>query len=214
MSNIFSENLKKSRLNSGMKVDEIASSLGVSQQTYYNYESGNREPSIENIVVLAKLFGVSADYLFGMTDDTDTKIAPQPSIKESTIKVFEKIPVNIEDIDAIPYAIDKMVISQEMAEDGNKYLGLLVQDNAMFSEYYDGDIVIVKPGNDMQNGDDVVVSVGNNDAKIRRIQKMSGGIRLKTLNPAYESEYFSNEDIEKLPVSIIGTIVEMRRIKK
>lgn len=212
MSNIFSENLKKSRLNSGMKVDEIASSLGVSQQTYYNYESGNREPSIENIVVLAKLFGVSADYLFGLTDDTGTKISPQTPIKESTIKVFEKIPAGVEDIDTIPY-IDEIEVSKTMVEDDSLF-GLIIPDNSMNPEYFDGDIVIAKLGADVQNGDDIIVSVGNSDAKIRRIQKMSGGIRLKTLNPAYESEYFSNEDIEKLPVSTIGVVVEMRRIKK
>ena len=31
-----------------------------------------------------------------------------------------------------------------MAKDGNRYFGLLVQDDAMFSEYYGGDIVITK----------------------------------------------------------------------
>ncbi len=209
MSNIFSENLKKSRLNSGMKVDEIASSLGVSQQTYYNYESGNREPSIENIVVLAKLFGVSADYLFGLTDDTDTKIAPQTPIKESTIKVYEKIPAGIEDIDTIPY-IDEIEVSKTMVED-DSFFGLIISDNSMNPEYFDGDTVVVKKQSFAENGDDVVVSINQGDIQIRRVQKIANDIlRFKALNSSFES---INVPLES-NVRIYGVVYEMRRVKK
>lgn len=74
MKYIFPENLKKARLASGIKVDEIASKLDVSHQTYYNYESGKREPTIDSICTLATLFGVSADSLFGLTDNTESAI--------------------------------------------------------------------------------------------------------------------------------------------
>lgn len=209
MSNIFSENLKKSRLNSGMKVDEIASSLGVSQQTYYNYESGNREPSIENIVVLAKLFGVSADYLFGLTDDTGTRIAPQTPIKESTIKVYEKIPAGVEDIDTIPY-IDEIEVSKTMVED-DSFFGLIISDNSMNPEYFDGDTVVVKKQSFAENGDDVVVSINQGDIQIRRVQKISNDIlRFKALNSSFES---INVPLES-NVRIYGVVYEMRRVKK
>lgn len=209
MRNIFSENLKKSRLNSGMKVDEIASSLGVSQQTYYNYESGNREPSIENIVVLAKLFGVSADYLFGLTDDTDTKIAPQTPIKESTIKVYEKIPAGVEDIDTIPY-IDEIEVSKTMVED-DSFFGLIISDNSMNPEYFDGDTVVVKKQSFAENGDDVVVSINQGDIQIRRVQKIANDIlRFKALNSSFES---INVPLES-NVRIYGVVYEMRRVKK
>lgn len=209
MSNIFSENLKKSRLNSGMKVDEIASSLGVSQQTYYNYESGNREPSIENIVVLAKLFGVTTDYLFGLTDDTDTKIVPQTPIKESTIKVYEKIPAGVEDIDTIPY-IDEIEVSKTMVED-DSFFGLIISDNSMNPEYFDGDTVIVKKQSFAENGDDVVVSINQGDIQIRRVQKIANDIlRFKALNSSFES---INVPLES-NIKIYGVVYEMRRVKK
>lgn len=209
MSNIFSENLKKSRLNSGMKVDEIASSLGVSQQTYYNYESGNREPSIENIVVLAKLFGVSADYLFGLTDDTGAQIAPQAPSEKNTIKVFEKIPAGVEDIDTIPY-IDEIEVSKTMVED-DSFFGLIISDNSMNPEYFDGDTVVVKKQSFAENGDDVVVSINQGDIQIRRVQKIANDIlRFKALNSSFES---INVPLES-NVRIYGVVYEMRRVKK
>ncbi|MGT2714551.1 helix-turn-helix domain-containing protein [Streptococcus pluranimalium] len=39
--------------------------IGISQSSYSNWENGNREPSLENVVRLAKLFGVTTDYLLG-----------------------------------------------------------------------------------------------------------------------------------------------------
>ena len=63
MSNIVLSPLKQARIKSGLKVDEIAQSLGVSQQTYYNYESGNREPSGETLKTLATMFSVTTDFL-------------------------------------------------------------------------------------------------------------------------------------------------------
>ena len=36
---------------------------------YYRYEQGTREPSASVIIALANFFGVSTDYLLGLTDD-------------------------------------------------------------------------------------------------------------------------------------------------
>ncbi len=45
---------------------ELAKRLGVVKQTVSNWENGNIQPSIEMLVRLAKLFGVSTDYLLGL----------------------------------------------------------------------------------------------------------------------------------------------------
>lgn len=69
MTDRFNENLKKIRLASGMKQAEVAEKVGVAKNTYCNWESGKREPSILKIKALAKLFGVSVDYLVGLEED-------------------------------------------------------------------------------------------------------------------------------------------------
>ena len=84
----------------------------------------------------------------------------------------------------------------------------------MFPEYLDGDIVIIRKQPTAETGDDVVAYVNGYDATLKRLQRMSNGIRLKALNPQYESKFYSNDEIKKLPVSILGVVVEMRRTKK
>lgn len=48
---------------------EMAKILGVSQATYNNWENSNTQPSIEQLITLARFFGVSVDFLIGNTDD-------------------------------------------------------------------------------------------------------------------------------------------------
>lgn len=45
---------------------ELAKRLGVAKQTVSNWENENIQPSIEMLIQLAKLFGVTTDYLLGL----------------------------------------------------------------------------------------------------------------------------------------------------
>ncbi len=65
MNENFSENLKKARQDARMTQAEVAKIVGVAKNTYCNWEQGTREPNILKIKALAKLFGVSVDYLVG-----------------------------------------------------------------------------------------------------------------------------------------------------
>ena len=42
------------------------------------------------------------------------------------------------------------------------------------------------------------------------MKKFEGGINLVPTNPAYDVLTYTNEQIEKLPVRIIGKVVELR----
>ena len=47
----------------------VAKELGVTQRKYSYVETGTQPLTAEFIVKLARFYGVSADYLLGMTDD-------------------------------------------------------------------------------------------------------------------------------------------------
>ena len=55
--------LRDLREDHDIKQETIANYLGISQQTYSNYENGRREIPIEAIKRLAKYYRVSTDYL-------------------------------------------------------------------------------------------------------------------------------------------------------
>lgn len=64
----FSKRLKELRLENGFTQQNIADKLGIKQQSYARYEIGIGEPSLQTLVKIAKTFGVSTDYLLGITD--------------------------------------------------------------------------------------------------------------------------------------------------
>ena len=55
--------LRDLREDHDIKQDTIAKFLGVSQQTYSNYENGHREIPVMVVKELAKFYKVSTDYL-------------------------------------------------------------------------------------------------------------------------------------------------------
>lgn len=61
--------LKELRNNLGVNQSEMARRLGMSRQTYSNYEAGRREPDMATLKLFAEYFCVSLDYLAGVTPD-------------------------------------------------------------------------------------------------------------------------------------------------
>ena len=65
----LSERMKLLRTGHHDSQQKTASILGIALRTYQYYERGQREPTVSVIIALAELYGVSADYLLGMSDD-------------------------------------------------------------------------------------------------------------------------------------------------
>ena len=63
---MFGQRLRELRCAFGWNQVELARRLNVSKQTVSNWENENIQPSIEMLLRLAKLFGVSTDYLLGL----------------------------------------------------------------------------------------------------------------------------------------------------
>ena len=74
----------------------------------------------------------------------------------------------------------------------------------------DGDIVIVKIQSHIEDGEIAIVFVNGDDATCKKIKKTPNGIMLISNNPAFEPMFYSNEDIENLPVRVLGKVVELR----
>lgn len=68
------ERLKLARKNAGFTQNEVSRLMNMAQQNYARYESGTVELNYEKMIFLCKLYGVSADYLLGLEDETGRNI--------------------------------------------------------------------------------------------------------------------------------------------
>ena len=62
---MLNEKNKKMRMSHNLNQVELAKKLGVSKQCISNWENDNILPSVDMLVKIADLFGVSTDYLLG-----------------------------------------------------------------------------------------------------------------------------------------------------
>ena len=61
--------LRECRENANLSQKYVALTLGIAAPSVANWERGKTNPSHDNIVKLADLYGVSVDYLLGRTEE-------------------------------------------------------------------------------------------------------------------------------------------------
>lgn len=197
--------LKELRISSHQTQQQIADLLGITRAAYTNIENGKRGCDADNLVTLARHYGVSTDYLLGRTDYSDI---PAPTTKGKWIPVLGNVQAGIP-IEAIEDIIGYEEISNEMAQSGD-YFALRIRGDSMEPRMHEGDVVIVRKQDDAETGDVCVVMVNGDDATVKRIKKSPEGLFLIANNPAFEPMFFSNREIDELPVQVIGKVVELR----
>ncbi len=66
---ILAKKLKELREEKGITQEALASELGFSgKSSIANYESGLRNPDYETLIKITKYFGVTTDYLLGLSN--------------------------------------------------------------------------------------------------------------------------------------------------
>lgn len=101
-------------------------------------------------------------------------------------------------------------ISEKLARTG-KFFGLKSKGDSMSPRIQQGDVLIVRQQPDAESGDVVIAKVNGSNACCKKLLKTDDGIVLQSFNPMYEPMFFSNEDIKKKPVLIIGKVIENRQ---
>ncbi len=68
MNNLFSERLRELLVENSISMRTLAKKIGVSAMSISDWANGKVQPTAESIYLIAKYFGVSADYLLGLDE--------------------------------------------------------------------------------------------------------------------------------------------------
>lgn len=151
----------------------------------------------DTIVKLAEYFNVTTDYLL-----------ERPIKKGIKIPVLGDVAAGIP-IDAIEDIIDYEEIDEETAKKG-EFFGLRIKGDSMSPRMLEGDIVIVQKTSIVHTGGIAVVLVNGDSAMVKKYVRHNNGISLLSFNQAYAPKFYTAEEIESLPVTVIGKVVELR----
>ena len=202
----FSERLKALRESRGISQDKLAADLGKSKSLICMYEGGRRTPPFETQELIADYFNVGLDYLMGR-DDVYMSLSV-PSNNAHRIPVLGNVAAGIP-IEMIEDIIDYEEIP---ANWGNKndFFCLQIKGDSMKPKMDEGDVLVVRKQSDAETGDTVIFTVNGDMASCKRLRKTDNGLMFIPLNKDYDPMIYSWEEVEELPVRILGKVIELR----
>lgn len=202
---MFGNVLKNLRESIGMNQEELSEKFGISKSTIGMYETNKREPNFELLKEFANFFNVSTDYLLEQIKKDD--LANFDIIQ---IPLLGKIQAGVP-TEMFLDVIDYIDIPADMARGNKELFALKTKGKSMEPNFIEGDILIFEKTEDCENGQFCAVAVNGDDATFKKVTKTDAGIMLQPLNPAFETKFYTNEQISSLPVTIIGVLKQIRR---
>ena len=200
----------------GKRINELRKKRGLSLRglslkcsntthtTIDRIEKGEVKPLMATLEDISKALNINVDLLLNENNNISNNIIKIP--------VYGSIPAGIptEMIDS-SFIEDYEEINEDLLKGGCQYFGLKVKGDSMYPEFRNGDTLILKKQDSCENGEFCAVSINHTESTFKKVLIKEAGITLQPLNPIYEPMFFTNKEVEELPITILGVIKEVRR---
>lgn len=169
---------------------DVANKVGVSLSTYYRWINGESTKLKRNTI--ERLSDV-------LECDIDSVIEETNRIKPILGKVKAGYDlIAQQDIEGY------VELGKADAQKGDYFLRVK-GDSMEGSHIYDGDLLYVQICSEVPSGSIAVVLVGD-EATVKKVKYKNDLMILEASNPKYEARYFTAQEVETIPVRIIGIV--------
>lgn len=196
----------------GLTLDDIANDIGVAKSTIQRYEKGTinkvKLPVIESI---ARRLGVSPNWLCYKSDEMFSH-ADIPSYAEAVdLTSYHRIPILGRISAGLPIYAEENIEGYTMTDlnGGAEYFALRVQGDSMNAvRIQEGDLIIVRRQDEVENGEIAVVLVGDDEATVKRFYATDSTITLmpQSTNPIHQPQIY---DLQKTTIRVLGKVVKV-----
>ncbi len=207
----------------GIKLTQqlLAEKTGISRSYIGDIESGRTYPTFVTIKAISDACGVPVSFF--MEDDpggvkssgaqgygpkiTGTDNLPDAHGSLRPIPILGVIRAG-EPISACQNIVGYEYIPYDMAK-GGEYFGLKVMGDSMNnSRIFDGDTVLVRRQDEVENGEIAVVMVDSENATIKKFYKTDSVITLvpDSSNKEHQPRFF---DVTKIDIKVLGKVVKV-----
>lgn len=185
--------------------NDLCNDLNIKYTTLTDWLKGNSYPRIDKIELMANYFGIEKSDLVEEKAESNAKF-----VKGVSIPILNTVVAGLP-IEAYEDIFGYEEISAKLASTGI-FFALKIKGDSMLPVLQEEDIVVVRQQSDVESGDIAIVLVNGDTATVKKVMKSDSGITLIAFNPAvYEPHFYSNEEIESLPIKIAGKVIEMKR---
>ena len=214
--------LTKRRKDLGLTMKQVADAVGVSEGTVSRWESGAiANMRRDRIQALSKILNVSPNYIMTGEDDSAAKSTNTKStLPEGAIPYVPEPMVNIPLVGSVScgmplFAEDNIEgyipTPESSLNTGETYFWLRAKGDSMINAgIHEGDLLLIRQQNDVDNGDIAVVAVNGDDATLKRIIKKENTVILQPENPSYTMQIFIGKEVEN--IHIRGRLMESKKM--
>lgn len=219
----ISEKLIRLRAEYDLTQAELGKIAGASNKTVSAWERGEKTPRLKYVQAICNHFGIDMyDFVDEKTDDYK-KRSPAPGDDAGDWKKFPAnvIPIDFAHLKRIPIlgriAAGKPIYAEENIEGytytdlngGHEYFGLRVRGDSMdAARIHDGDVVIIRRQDVVDNGQIAVCLIDGEEATLKRFSRDGDIVTLmpQSTNPVHHALVY---DISKTHVDILGLVVRV-----
>ena len=211
MENYFMKNIKYVREKRGLSQSKLAEMIDVNQTTIARWEDENRIPTIDKAIQVSSILNIPLDILVGKNLQIDNVEPVNIDSNIIKIPVFGTIKAGIP-IESQSDIIDYVEIPKIWTRGGKKFYGLKISGDSMFPKYDENDIVIFEQNDDttLYHGKYVAIMINGTESTFKKLLVNEQGIVLQPYNTGYDIMMFSKEDVEQLPIKVVGIAREKR----
>ena len=198
------ERIRALRLQNGLTMEELAQKIGLQKAAIYKYENGIVVNLKRDVVEkLAQVFGVSPSYIMCLEDELPADVVPYAPT--------HKIPILGRISAGLPLYAEEQVEGYTYTElnGGAEYFALRVTGDSMTAaRINEGDLLIVRRQETVDNGQVAVVMVDGDEATVKRWHQDGDTITLmpQSYNPKHQPQVY---DAKKTSVRVIGLVVKV-----
>lgn len=198
------ERLRALRKEQGISADEVAKALGVSRATVFRYEKGDIEKVPGSMLEpLAKVLHTTPAYLMGW-DDLPTASNILPYNPTHRIPILGRISAGL------PLYAEQNIEGYTYTElnGGAEYFALRVHGDSMDALHMlEGNLLIVRRQDEVENGEIAVVMVGDDEATVKCFTRTGDTVILepKSMNPIHRTQIY---DLRNTHIRVLGKVVQ------
>ncbi|HPT65386.1 MAG: XRE family transcriptional regulator [Acetomicrobium sp.] len=206
---MLGERIRRLRKEMGMSVTELARRVKTSPSYISEIEQGEKTPSLNLLVRIAKELRTGIDYLTGLEGFAEK------ALNVTEVALLDQVSVTAAgkgmDQTGVYPAVEEMIYVPDDAlgpvgdippfavrVSGESMIGAGITDNS---------IVVVNPNGEVGQGDVALVTIGNEWTVKYIYTKADGSLELRPANPSYSPMFFNKEDLASGLVKIIGKVV-------
>lgn len=204
------DKIKIQRKRLGLTQTELGEKLGVKTNAVSKWEC-NRVEDIptSKIKAMAVLFEVPPSYLID-----DDSLPPSAAPIDLTSK--HRIPILGRIAAGLPLYAEQNIEGYTLTDlnGGAEYFALRVTGDSMnAARIEDGDVIIVRRQDEVENGELAVVMVGDDDATVKRFYSTDSTVTLmpQSRNPIHQPQIY---DLEKTKIKVLGKVVKVEFMAK